>query len=188
MKYLLKTWNSLVEISESILIGLLFFMALNLTLQNYVVRGDSMIPNYVSDQRVLVLKFSYIENILPKDIVNNNSYYLEPFDPRRGDIVVFKYPSNVKRKFVKRIIGLPGDNISIRNGFVFVNNIKIKEPYLESDKYRSYDNFGPVTVDPNHIFVLGDNRRVSNDSRNWGQVNYDFVIGKPFIKYWPLVD
>ena len=188
MKYLLKTWNSLVEISESILIGLLFFLALNLTLQNYVVRGDSMLPNYVSEQRVLVLKFSYIGNILPKDIVNNNSYYLQPFDPRRGDIVVFKYPSNVKRKFVKRIIGLPGDNISIRNGFVFVNNIKIKEPYLESDKYRGYDNFGPVTVDPNHIFVLGDNRRVSNDSRNWGQVNYDFVIGKPFIKYWPLVD
>ena len=76
MKYLLKTWNSLVEISESILIGLLFFLALNLTLQNYVVRGDSMVPNYVSEQRVLVLKFAYIKNILPKDIVNNNSYYL----------------------------------------------------------------------------------------------------------------
>ena len=75
MKYLLKTWNSLVEISESILIGLLFFMALNLTLQNYVVRGDSMVPNYVSEQRVLVLKFAYIKNILTKDIVNNNSYY-----------------------------------------------------------------------------------------------------------------
>ena len=89
---------------------------------------------------------------------------------------------------MKRIIGLPGDNISIKNGFVFVNNIKLKEPYIELDKYRSDDNFGPVTVDPNHIFVLGDNRRVSNDSRNWGQVNYDFVIGKPFIKYWPLVD
>ena len=147
-----------------------------------------MIPNYVSEQRVLVLKFSYIKNILPKDIVNNNSYYLEPFDPRRGDIVVFKYPANIKRKFVKRIIGLPGDIVLIKNGFIFVNNIKIQEPYLESDKYRGYDNFGPVTVDPNHIFVLGDNRRVSNDSRNWGQVNYDFVIGKPFIKYWPLVD
>tara|TARA_B000000460_G_scaffold219783_1_gene170989 strand:- start:1151 stop:1717 length:567 start_codon:yes stop_codon:yes gene_type:complete len=188
MNYLLTTWKTLIEISESVLIGLLFFFALNLMLQNYVVRGDSMIPNYESDQRVLVLKFSYIKNILTKDIVNNPSYFLEPFDPHRGDIVVFKYPSNVKRKFVKRIIGLPGDNISIRNGFVFVNNIKIKEPYLESDKYRGYDNFGPVTVEPNHIFVLGDNRRVSNDSRNWGQVSYDFVIGKPFIKYWPLVD
>ena len=64
MKYLLKIWNSLVEISESILIGLLFFLALNLTLQNYVVRGDSMLPNYVSEQRVLVLKYSYIKNIL----------------------------------------------------------------------------------------------------------------------------
>ena len=188
MNYLLTTWKTLIEISESVLIGLLFFFALNLMLQNYVVRGDSMIPNYESDQRVLVLKFSYIKNILTKDIVNNPSYFLEPFDPHRGDIVVFKYPSNVKRKFVKRIIGLPGDNISIRNGFVFVNNIKIKEPYLKLDKYRSYDNFGPVTVEPNHIFVLGDNRRVSNDSRNWGQVSYDFVIGKPFIKYWPLVD
>ena len=69
-----------------------------------------------------------------------------------------------------------------------MNEVKIKEPYLESGKYRGYDDFGPVIVDPNHIFVLGDNRRLSNDSRNWGQVNYDFVIGKPFIKYWPLVD
>ena len=95
MNYLLTTWKTLVEISESVLIGLLFFFVLNLTLQNYVVRGDSMIPNYESDQRVLVLKFSYIKNILTKNIVNNSSYYLEPFDPRRGDIVVFKYPSNV---------------------------------------------------------------------------------------------
>jgi len=188
MNYLLTTWKTVIEISESVLIGLLFFFALNLMLQNYVVRGDSMIPNYESDQRVLVLKFSYIKNILSKDIVNNSSYYLKPFNPQRGDIVVFKYPSNVKRKFVKRIIGLPGDNISIRDGFVYVNAVKIKEPYLESDKYRSYDNLGPIIVDPNHIFVLGDNRRVSNDSRNWGQVNYDFVIGKPFIKYWPLGD
>ena len=188
MNYLLTIWKTVVEFSESVLIGLLFFFVLNLTLQNYVVRGDSMIPNYESDQRVLVLKFSYIKNFLSKNIVNNHPYYLEPFDPHRGDIVVFKYPSDVKRKFVKRIIGLPGDNISIRDGFVYVNEIKIKEPYLDSDKYHSYDNFGPVTVDPNHIFVLGDNRRLSNDSRNWGQVNYDFVIGKPFIKYWPLVD
>ena len=73
MNYLLTTWKSVVEISESVLIGLLFFFALNLMLQNYVVRGDSMIPNYESDQRVLVLKFSYIKNILRKDIVNNSS-------------------------------------------------------------------------------------------------------------------
>jgi len=188
MNYLLKTWKILVEISESVLIGLLFFLVLNLTLQNYVVRGDSMIPNYESDQRVLVLKYSYIKNILTKDIRNNSTYYFQPFNPQRGDIVVFKYPSNIKRKFVKRIVGLPGDIVSIRNGFVFVNNIRINEPYLESGKYRSYDNFGPITVDPDHIFVLGDNRRVSNDSRNWGQVNYDLIIGKPFVKYWPLID
>tara|TARA_Y100000590_G_scaffold10060_1_gene12354 strand:+ start:884 stop:1450 length:567 start_codon:yes stop_codon:yes gene_type:complete len=188
MNYLLTTWKTIVEISESVLIGLLFFFVLNLALQNYVVRGDSMIPSYQSDQRVLVLKFSYIKNILSKDIIYNSSYYLQPFDPKHGDIVVFKYPTDVKRKFVKRIIGLPGDKISIRDGFVYVNEVKIKEPYLASDTYRSYDNFGPVTVEPDHIFVLGDNRRQSNDSRNWGQVNYDFVIGKPFIKYWPLVD
>ena len=71
MNYLLTTWKTVVEISESVLIGLLFFFVLNLTLQNYVVRGDSMIPNYESDQRVLVLKFSYIKNFLSKNIVNN---------------------------------------------------------------------------------------------------------------------
>ena len=97
MKYFYKMWKGINELSESLLIGILFFFILNLSLQNYEVVGDSMVPNYQQGDRLLLMKFSYMKNFVNDD-------YLKPFNPKRGDVIVFNYPLNQDRKFIKRII------------------------------------------------------------------------------------
>lgn len=179
MKYFYKMWKGINELSESLLLGILFFILLNLTLQNYEVVGDSMVPNYNQGDRLLLLKFSYLKN-------PNSDEYIKPFNPKRGDVVVFNYPNNPERKFIKRVIGIPGDTIEISKGKIYLDDSRINESYLDNDKYKDLSDFGPVTISTGHVFVLGDNRWVSNDSRNWGELSYDYIIGEPMIKYWPL--
>ena len=179
MKYFYKLWKIINELSESLLLGILFFILLTLTLQNYEVVGDSMVPNYDQGDRLLLLKFSYLKNPTSDD-------YIKPFNPKRGDVVVFKYPNNPDRKFIKRIIGISGDTVKISKGKVYLDDNQIKEAYLDNDKYKDLSDFGPFTISRGHVFVLGDNRWVSNDSRNWGELSFDYIIGEPMIKYWPL--
>ena len=179
MKYFYKMWKGINELSESLLLGILFFILLNLTLQNYEVVGDSMVPNYNQGDRLLLLKFSYLKNL-------NSDEYIKPFNPKRGDVVVFNYPNNPERKFIKRVIGISGDTIEISKGKIYLDGSRINESYLDNDKYKDLSDFGPVTISTGHVFVLGDNRWVSNDSRNWGELSYDYIIGEPMIKYWPL--
>tara|TARA_B100001142_G_scaffold328468_1_gene388651 strand:+ start:430 stop:954 length:525 start_codon:yes stop_codon:yes gene_type:complete len=172
-------WKGINELSESLLLGILFFILLNLTLQNYEVVGDSMVPNYNQGDRLLLLKFSYLKT-------PNSDEYIKPFNPKRGDVVVFNYPNNPERKFIKRVIGISGDTIEISKGKIYLDDSQINESYLDNDKYKDLSDFGPVTISKGHVFVLGDNRWVSNDSRNWGELSYDYIIGEPMIKYWPL--
>tara|TARA_B100001540_G_scaffold117445_1_gene105305 strand:+ start:3341 stop:3865 length:525 start_codon:yes stop_codon:yes gene_type:complete len=172
-------WKGINELSESLLLGILFFILLNLTLQNYEVVGDSMVPNYNQGDRLLLLKFSYLKT-------PNSDEYIKPFNPKRGDVVVFNYPNNPERKFIKRVIGISGDTIEISKGKIYLDDSRINESYLDNDKYKDLSDFGPVTISKGHVFVLGDNRWVSNDSRNWGELSYDYIIGEPMIKYWPL--
>ncbi len=104
-------------------------------------------------------------------------------DPKRGDVIIFHFPLDVSRDFVKRVIGLPGDTVAIRQGQVFVNELLLVEPYVtRPDK----TNMSPEKVGPNEYFVLGDNRRASNDSRDWGTVPTDNIIGRAWFSYWPL--
>ena len=147
-----------------------------------------MKPNLLVGDFLFVSKFSYG---FSKYSVPYGRYL--PFNgrlffskPKRGDIAVFKYPGDNKTDYIKRIIGLPGDTVKINQGKIYLNDIRIKEPYLNNDKYKDLSDFGPVTISNRHVFVLGDNRWVSNDSRNWGVLSYDFIIGEPMIKYWPL--
>jgi len=139
-------------------------------------------------------------------IVNKLAYWNEK--PLRGDIVVFKYPKDESKDFIKRIIGIEGDKIEIRNDTLYVNEEKIKTEFIAKyndnnisdadryeeyfgerkhlilDQYKMHENFGPVTVPENSIFVLGDNRDNSQDSRYWGFVSLDKVIGKALYIYW----
>jgi signal peptidase I len=143
-----------------------------------------------------VNKFSYGLNIFresyfglnfPFGDINLVSYK----KPKRGDIVVFKYPEDGKRDFIKRVIGKEGDIVEIRDKVVYINGNPIIEPYaihrdpdIKTREISPRDNFGPITVPEDYIFVMGDNRDGSHDSRFWGFVNTKKVKGKAFIIYW----
>ncbi|WP_202820126.1 signal peptidase I [Calderihabitans maritimus] len=146
---------------------------LSLILRAYVVEArvipsGSMLPTIQLHDRVLVNKFIY--NFT---------------EPQRGDIIVFEPPESlgVKHDFIKRVIGLPGDVIEIRDGKVYVNGEPLKEPYIfEAPRY----NFGPVKVPEDSLFVLGDNRNESFDSHVWrAWLKIEDVKGKAFYRYWP---
>ena len=121
---------------------------------------------------------------------------LLPIDPiQRGDVVVFKYPEEPERDFIKRVIGLPGETLELRQKVVYINGKPLNEPYVhflipptpEGQEVASYDvreRYGPVTVPADHYFVMGDNRDNSQDSRYWGFLPRDYVKGKALMVYW----
>ena len=112
-------------------------------------------------------------------------------DPRRGDVIVFVYPVDPSKDFIKRVIGEPGDTVEVKHKQVLINGAKIDDTYGQfvegpgdNSRLTPRDNFGPVTVPPDQVFVMGDNRDRSYDSRFWGFVPLDDVRGKAFVIYW----
>ena len=147
---------------------LLAFILRTFVIQAFWIPSGSMIPTLEVGDRVIVLKFWYN---LPK------------VEPERGDIVVFKYPVDPRRDFVKRIVGLPGDKVSIINGTVYINDKELFEPYVKNkDSYDMQD----IIVPANKYFCLGDNRPNSQDGRFWGYVPEKFLKGPAVIRYWPI--
>ena len=122
-------------------------------------------------------------------IANRFIYHFQ--DPERGEVVVFDPPPEVLQAcgaggtYVKRIIGLPGETVSQRNGQVFINGTPLEEPYLEPGRAGGRD-FGPITLGPDEYWMMGDNRQMSCDSRVWGPVERDSLIGPVFFVYWPF--
>jgi signal peptidase I len=112
-------------------------------------------------------------------VVNKLAYRWKA--PERGDIVVFHFPLDPEKRYIKRVIGLPGDTIEARDGRIYVNGVALDEPYLAASP--NYD--GRWQVEEGHVFVLGDNRNNSNDSKNWGSLDMDAIIGKAVLIYWP---
>jgi signal peptidase I len=163
------------ETLETIVPAILIALLINLFLaQATRVYGQSMEPNLHTDQRLIVEKLSY------------NRYfrqYLKLDGPQRGDVVVIRLDGQNNELLIKRVIGLPGDQVEIHDGRVFVNGQPLNEPYLTGVTSGYY---GPAIVPPLHIFVLGDNRSFSNDSRNFGTVPLKDVIGRAWFSYWPL--
>jgi signal peptidase I len=132
------------------------------------VEGTSMLPELVDQERIFVNKFIYnIEKI------------------GRKDIVVFWYPKDPSKSYIKRIIGMPGDTVEIRKGSVFVNDQPLDEPYLTPD-FMDRRSYPPLHVDPGFYYVLGDHRNQSNDSRMWGLVPERYIYGKAVFRYWPM--
>ena len=130
-------------------------------------------------------------SLLAGDFILSNQIYFSTHNPERGDIIIFKYPVDEKTDFIKRIIGVPGDMVEIKDKHVWINNVKIDEPYvLHTDstvlsQFESVrDNFGPFRVSPNSYFVLGDNRDNSLDSRHWGTVQRHLIKGKLSFIYF----
>jgi len=154
------------EAVETIVPAVLIALLINLFLaQATRVYGQSMEPNLHSDQRLVVEKLSYNFHI-----------------PQRGDIVVLKVPDAGSGLLIKRIIGLPGEKVEIKDGRVHINDRPLEEPYLS---HQSQRDMTAIVVPPEHVFVLGDNRGFSNDSRSFGTVPLDHVVGRAWFSYWP---
>jgi signal peptidase I len=153
------------DIIISLVISILFIIFLY---QPVKVEGTSMMPTLADQERVFINKFVY---------------RLEPIS--RGDVVVFHYPRDVSKSYIKRVIAVAGDRVRIDDGVVYVNDVRLPEPYVPEDYWdaRSY----PETVVPKYsYFVLGDHRNLSNDSRDFGPVREQYIYGKAVFGYWPF--
>ena len=178
------------ELFETVILVLLIFLALQLSVRTYRVEGLSMAPTLDSDEYVLVNKLIYLR-FDPRSIVRLVPFLdveekgdLFPFHaPKRGEIVIFRFPKDESRDFVKRVVGVPGDTVEIKGGQVFINGRALDEDYItrHSVGFRS-----PVTVPPDSFYGLGDNRRASHDSREWGMVPVENMIGRAWVSFWPL--
>ena len=156
------------EYVEALVIaGALAAFIITFVAQSFLVQGSSMEPTLVDGQRLLVDKITYRLR-----------------EPRRGEIIVFHYPADPRRKFIKRVIGLPGDEVLIAGQRLILNGRPVEEPYVLGPMRGV---FGPMTVPPGHVFVLGDNRNNSDDSRypDVGPVPMELVVGLARLAYWP---
>jgi len=192
------TRSLLREYLEVLLITLVFaIFARTYTVQAFKIPTGSMEENLLIGDHILVNKFIYGRSSSALEAA------LLPTHPvRRGDVVVFKFPEDPERDFIKRCIGLPGDEIEIVDKTLFVNGQRVDDQaytyrldpriYPRSvflhDTYRDRDNFGPTTVPEDHYFFMGDNRDNSNDSRFWGSVPREFIKGRAFLIYWSFED
>lgn len=171
----IKKSNFLKEFILPIIIAILFVVLIrHFIIGIYYIPSGSMIPTLNLNDQVIVTKLSY-----------------KIHDPERGDIIVFKYPVNErnglkKQEYVKRVIGLPGDILEIKNNKVYINNTQLSEPYLAKD--TDMPDYGPVKIPDQQYFMMGDNRNHSNDSRYWGMVERKYLIGKAQLIYFPFKD
>jgi len=115
--------------------------------------------------------------------VNKFVYHLEPID--RGDVVVFHYPRDPSKSFIKRVIGVAGDRVRIDDGQVYLNDNPLREDYIDAG-YADQRSYPEITVPPHCFFVMGDHRAMSNDSRDFGPVDESFIYGKAVFGYWPV--
>jgi signal peptidase I len=153
---------------DLILSLLLAFVVIFFLYQPVQVEGTSMLPRLSNHERILVNKFIY------------------RFEPiQRGDIVVFWFPLDPQKSYIKRVVGLPGERVSVVDGRVLVNESLLQEPYLP-ERFHDRETFPSVLVGPDHYYVLGDHRESSNDSRVWGTVERRFIYGKAVFVYWPF--
>ncbi|NLJ80621.1 MAG: signal peptidase I [Firmicutes bacterium] len=162
------------EYVESLAIAIvLALFIITFIAQSFLVEGSSMEPSLHHGQRLLVEKVSYRFG-----------------EPQRGEIIVFKYPGDRRRKFIKRVIGVPGDEVLIKNGFLYINGVRLEEDFINGPTYGSYSapSHGPLSVPLDHYFVLGDNRRNSDDSRypDVGFIPKKEIVGRALFVYWPL--
>ena len=166
--------RSLVRDYVEVLVGsiLLALVVRAFIFQAFTIPSGSMLPTLKIGDDVLVNKFLY---------------YFQPI--QRDDVIVFKYPRNEELDFVKRVIGLPGDKLEIRGHEVLVNGTALTEPYAiyrDSSTVTPPEHFGPVVIPPHHLFMMGDNRDQSLDSRAWGFLDESKIVGKAFVVYFSV--
>lgn len=180
------------EIIETLLLALVIFVAVRALVLNFKVDGESMTPNLQNNEMLLVNRNSYFHidlnkfiNVLPwEDRKGTDEWY--PFDPpKRGDIIVFNPPTTSDKPYIKRVIATGGEHVSIHDGSVWINGKELDEPYIQKGITRC-QTVCDWDVPNGYLFVLGDHRTNSSDSRVFGVVKVSSVIGKAWLTYWPL--
>lgn len=169
---------SIRDVIETILLTLVIYGLLSLGFQNFRIIGSSMEPNFQQGEYL---------------VANKVIYHLRPVE--RGEVIIFRppmercagflpffLPPGEKCAYIKRVMGLPGEEVEIKKGQVFINGEPLEEPYVVKGQRQRW---GPTVVGPNEYFVLGDNRKNSSDSRNWGMLPRQNIIGQAWISYWP---
>ena len=182
-----KQKSRLRENVEAILLAILLALFIRtFIVQAFKIPSGSMEDTLLIGDHILVSKFTYGIRM-----PFSNQTLIPVHDPHRGDIVVFKFPGDPKVDYIKRVVGVPGDVVEGHDKKVFVNGrpednpyAVHKDPYTIRSRFPPRDNFGPITVPPHSLFVMGDNRDNSNDSRFWGFVDYNKLRGKAFMIYW----
>ena len=178
------------EVLQAATIFVAAFMILHFSIQNFRIDGASMHPALINTQHVIASKVAYLR-IEPSSLIkvfpfgnteDGGSSFFTSLKPVYGDVVAFSYPIDPSKNLVKRVIGLPGDVIAIESGYVIRNGQKLPESYVVSRDRRTISE---VTVPADSYYVLGDNRRRSTDSRDWGFVPSDHIIGRAWLSYWP---
>ncbi len=180
------------EITEAVLIALVVLVVLQTTVRNFKVEGSSMVPTLEGGQYLVVDQasfFKFDKERLSRAVPFWKASEAEPqfaFDPpNRGEVIVFNYPRDPRKDFVKRVVGLPGETVEVRGGIVLVDGEALPEPYLQR---KDSSDAPPLTLGEKEYYVIGDNRRNSNDSRSWGAVPEDNIVGRVWLVYWPWGD
>jgi signal peptidase I len=164
-------WSEIKSITRDIIFAaVMAVLIVVFVVQPVKVEGTSMLTRLHDGDRIFVNKLIYYG--VPK---------LE-----RGDIVVFWYPNDPSKNYIKRIVGLPGETVEVREGRVLINNVELDEPYLDPHLNISHMSLQPTLVKDHYYFVMGDNRDNSSDSRYWGLVPEKYIYGKALFRYWPL--
>lgn len=157
------------EITKIVIIALVIVIPIRYFIfQPFLVKGQSMEPNFETGDYLIIDEISYRFR-----------------DPQRGEVVVFKYPQNLSQRYIKRIIGLPGETIEIKDGKVLIDNKILDEKSYFPQFIQTPGNI-LITLNENEYFVLGDNRLASYDSRRWGSLPREDIIGRVFIRAWPI--
>jgi signal peptidase I len=170
------------EYAETLIIALLIALFVRaFVVQAFKIPSSSMEPTLLVGDHLLVNKFIYGIRIplLDKKILRFS-------EPQRGDVIVFVPPHERNKDFIKRVIGLPGDTVEIKDRKIYINDTLIEDPWGVFNEWNlsTRDNYGPNVVPPDSLFVMGDNRNNSQDSRYWGFASLNDVLGQAFIMYW----
>ena len=186
------------ELLEAVVLALLVFFVIQLSVQNFRVEGHSMQPTLDSGEYLVVNKLPYfrvdmarLSRLIPFWEVDDPVHKYLPLahQPDRGDVIVFRAPNNPGKDFVKRVIGMPGERVRISGGEIFIDGARLGKKYVaDSDLKRDVDcvpNTLGCVLGEDEYFVLGDNRDHSSDSRDWGPVDLEEIVGKVWFVYWP---